>query len=139
MTSDWKWESNDDWESECPWPDDYNHRKDTLLRDGLDVRISFAVSDDFIALNVQILNGVLLRDKSHSQLHVTLGFVGEIPDQLLEQVKARWDNVQTHLTASRVGGGGSVIIGDCPLGRCPLVSRAHGIGYYSDRELHLSM
>ena len=124
---------------EFDWPEDYLQRVDTLVREGLDVRLSFAISGDFVSLNVSILQGVLLRDKSPFQLHVTLGYLGEIPEYLLEQVKARWDNVVTHLSASRVGGGGSVIFGDCPLMRCPLVSRAHSLGYYSDREIHMSM
>ena len=115
-------------------------RVGTLVREGLDVRLSYTDSGGFVALNVSILQGVLLRDKSPFQLHVTLGYLGEIPEDLLEDVKARWDNVVTHLSASRVGGGGSVIFGeDCALMQCPVVSRAHSLGYYSDREIHMSM
>ena len=131
------WDLSDD--VVCEWPEDYMDRVGTLVREGLDVRLSFAISGDFVSLNVSILQGVLLRDKSPFQLHVTLGYLGEIPEDLLDDVKTRWDNVVTHLSASRVGGGGSVIFGDCPLMMCPLVSRAHSLGYYSDREIHMSM
>ena len=138
MGSSWEWDGEVD--GGFDWPEDYLQRVDTLVREGLDVRLSFAISGDFVSLNVSILQGVLLRDKSPFQLHVTLGYLGEIPDELLEQVKVRWDNVATHLSASRVGGGGSVIFGeDCPLMQCPVVSRAHALGYYRDREIHMSM
>ena len=119
------------------WPLDYDLRKETLLRNGLLVRVSFSVEDDFVSLHVKALRGIVLRETPW-QRHVTLGFASEIPEGLLRQLKRRWHRKVTRMRFDCVGSGGAAFIAQCRLSRCRLVKRAHKLGYYRDRSLHIS-
>ena len=119
------------------WPLDYWDRAAALLRHGLVARLKVAVEQDFVSLHVQVFTGTTLRHTPW-QRHVTLGFVQEISPELLKRVRQKWHRRIVRLRFSRVGGGGSGILGGCPLSRCRLVKLAHKQGYYRDRELHIS-
>ena len=119
------------------WPVDYHRRKATLLSNGLLCRLKFSVDDDFISLHVEVLGGEVLRETPW-QRHVTLGFTGEIAPSLQRKVRKRWHNKVTKLRFDWVGSGGAGFINNCRLSRCRLVRAAKKLGYYRDRQLHIS-
>ena len=60
-----------DWPPPNYWPLDYNQRQEELLRDGLAVKVAYSVHDNFVSLNVQVLEGRCLSEKTPWPLHIT--------------------------------------------------------------------
>ena len=122
------------------WPAEaeYWQREAAIRRDGLDVQLFYHVDDGFVSLTVEILRGTRLRDVTPHRLHITLCWDTEVDSSLLQQIAATWHGRQTHLNVTWCGSGGTAFIEDCPLSSCPLIAQAHSLGWYRERELHIS-
>jgi hypothetical protein len=122
------------------WPTEaeYRQREASLKRDGLDVQLFYNVEDGFVSLTVHILRGTRLREVSPHRLHVTICWDNEVDSTLLQEIAAAWHGRRTHLNVGWCGSGGTAFIENCLLSECPLVARAHSLGWYRDRDLHIS-
>ena len=119
------------------WSVDYWKRVRELRDRGVVARTKLTVEQSFVSLHIKVLRGTVLRDTPW-QRHVTLGYDNEISPQLLRRIRKRWGGRITRLRFSWVGSGGAAFLDGCPLSRCSLVKKAHRLGWYKDRELHLS-
>lgn len=125
---------NDEWPSDA----EYHQRVAMLCSSGLDVKLSYHNDEGFISLTVEIKSGVRLRDVTPWRLHITLCWDTEVEASLLQQIAAKWHNQETHLKVAWCGSGGTAFIDDCLLSACPLIRSAHSLGWYRDRQLHIS-
>jgi hypothetical protein len=124
---------------EFPWPKDYLLRKETLERDGLLVCLEFNVEHDgFVNFHVQILQGQRLRDHTLWPLHVSFGWVEEIGVDLLKAIHLKWHNRVVRLPVDWCGSGGTAFFGPCEFTECPLIREAKQLGWYRDRDMHIS-
>ena len=122
------------------WPteEEYWRREGAIRREGLNVRLFYDVEDGFVSLTVDILRGTRLRDVTPHRLHFTICWENEVETSLLQQIEAKWHGKETHLHVSWCGSGGTAFIDKCPLSDCPLIAAAHNLGWYKDKQLHIS-
>ena len=132
MTDEWQWPPPN------YWPDDYSQREEELRRFGLKVKVAFSICDDFVSLQVQVLEGRCLSEKTPWPLHITMGYAGEIGEDLLCKLREKWHQQLTHLKFEWVSARGVAFLDNCDVSSCALVKEVHDKGCYKDRQLHIS-
>ena len=85
-----------------------------------------------------LVDDPLPRECMRPWLHLSIAFDGEVEPELLERIRLKWEG-RLHQLRGRRGGSCFFVDPDDPVGRCPLIKEAHDKGWYSDRELHISM
>ena len=135
------------WGTANEWYEDWQERRDLILRRGLPAHIEGAVVEgDFFSIHLRIDEEFLVR--SHTargfRLHITLGYVTDwragTAEEAAERINAKWRGLDLVLKISWMGSGGAAFLSDDePLALDWDVAWLHHRGYYADRGLHVSL
>ena len=129
------------------WKPEWLQLSQLIVRWGLPVQvIGVARLDDLIVLELDANEGILPR--THAQrgfpLHISLLFQEELRDdeqvERLRRLHARWAGRHVLLSVEWVGGGGAaMLLRTGRLAADPDLLALHGAGWYSDRQVHVSL
>lgn len=79
--------------------------------------------------------------KRDDNLHVSLAFEREMDEETKRELEEQWDRprkVDLKFWRFGKGGAGELRVADCDVGSSEIVQRAHSMGHFRNRDLHIS-